>query len=183
VQRSALSHPGVPLLTISMVDGVVVVAPPAELDVETTEALVNTVAAATACGETVMVELELDGERTPTDWPRPHAEQLRSNHQAGPPPRVVAPGCVQLAARHEVWTVDLGRRRFCRSADAIDPQFVLADRWTAIRALWATDGRVTILTDAGAYVSASAAWEVQEGGDDPGRGERTTTGWLATSAA
>ena len=76
--------------------------------------------------------------------------------------RVVAPGCIRLGAAHETWTLDIGRRRFCRSAGPVDPKFVGADAWTPIAAVWVTAGRSTLLTTTGTYVSAPTRWATIE---------------------
>jgi hypothetical protein len=171
VQRSDPSHTRVPLLTVSMVDGIVVIRPHVDfdhIDLHATGAVLNSVAAAVACGETVMIDLG-DGNDartgahdpfTPTEWPHSLDDDLE--HVEGDAAvlnaRPVAPGCIRLGAAHETWTLDVGRRRFCRSAGPVDPKFVCADSWTPIAAIWVTAGRSTLLMANGMYVSAPTRW-------------------------
>lgn len=145
-------------LTVSMSDGVVVIATPAEFDQDATEALLRTVGAAVTTGETVMLDLEPDHRWEPDRWPHPVAS---GDADAGDPARsagAIGPGFVRLDTGRDTWTVDLVRHRFCRSAAPVDPRFVSAPSWTAIRAVWITADRTTVLTHAGTYVSAPSAW-------------------------
>ena len=70
----------------------------------------------------------------------------------------IGPGFLRLDTGCETWTLDLVRHRFCRSATPVDPRFVTAPSWTAIRAAWITADRTTVLTHAGTYVSVPSAW-------------------------
>lgn len=171
MQRPDRSHTRVPLLTVSIVDGIVVIRPHADVDhvdLDATGAVLNSVAAAVACGETVMIDLgdANDGSAgahdpfTPTEWPQSFDDDLDHVERdvAVLTARVVAPGCIRLGAAHETWTLDVGRRRFCRSAGPVDPKFVGADSWTPIVAIWVTAGRSTLLTATGTYVSAPTRW-------------------------
>ena len=165
MQRSEPSHTRVPPLTVSMDDGIVVIRPHADvdhLDLEATGAVLSGVAAAIACGETVMIELGVGAEpaspAAPSEWPHGHDDDVGHVDHSVLLARVVAPGCIRLGAAHETWTLDIGRRRFCRSAGPVDPKFVGADAWTPIAAVWVTAGRSTLLTATGTYVSAMTRW-------------------------
>jgi hypothetical protein len=169
VQRSDPSHTRVPPLTVSMVDGIVVFRPHADvdhLDLDATGAVLSGVAAAVSCGETVMIDVGQGSEPSlpaaPGEWPHSLDDDLE--HVEGDVAvliaRVVAPGCIRLGAAHETWTLDIGRRRFCRSAGPVDPKFVTADSWTPITAIWVTAGRSTLLTATGTYVSAPTRWTI-----------------------
>lgn len=165
MQRSDPSHTRVPPLTVSMVDGIVVIRPHADvdhLDLDATGAVLSGVAAAIACGETVMIELgdgaEPSSPAAPGEWPHGYDDDADHGDRSALVARVVAPGCIRLGAAHETWTLDIGRRRFCRSAGPVDPKFVGADAWTAIAAVWVTAGRSTLLTTTGTYLSAPTRW-------------------------
>jgi hypothetical protein len=165
VQRSAPTHTVSAPLTVSMVDGIVVLEPPTDIDLEATEALLHTIIAAVGCGETVMLDLDHDGSCAPDQWP--HAGQ---SDERGPATddadrlvvRVVGPGYIRVRSRHETWTLDIARHRFCRSAAPVDPKFVGAESWTPICAVWVDAHRSTILTPEGAYVSAATNWALLE---------------------
>lgn len=163
--RSAPSYTGSPSLTVTMVDGVVVLEPPADIDLEATEALLHTMTAAIACGETVMLDLDHDGSCAPDQWP--HA----GHHDDHEPPaddapmlvvRVIGPGYIRVRSRHETWTLDVARHRFCRSASPVDPKFVAAESWTPICAVWVNAHWSTIMTPEGSYVSAATNWALLE---------------------
>lgn len=78
--------------------------------------------------------------------------------EAGRSASAIGPGFLRLETGGETWTLDLVRHRFCRSASAVDPCFVTAPSWTAIRAAWITSDRTTVLTRAGTYVSVPSVW-------------------------
>lgn len=162
MQRSDPSHTRVPPLTVSMVDGIVVIRPHADvdhLDLDATGAVLSGVAAAIACGETVMIDLGAQpSPAAASEWPHGHDDDAAHVDHSVLLARVVAPGCIRLGAAHETWTLDIGRRRFCRSAGPVDPKFVVADAWTSIAAVWVTAGRSTLLTTTGTYVSAPTRW-------------------------
>lgn len=165
MQRSSPSHTRVPPLTVSMVDGIVVIRPHADvdhLDLDATGAVLSGVAAAITCGETVMIELgdgaEPSSAAAPDEWPHGCDDETGPDDRSVLVARVVAPGCIRLGAAHETWTLDIGRRRFCRSAGPVDPKFVGADAWTSIAAVWVTAGRSTLLTATGTYLSAPTRW-------------------------
>jgi hypothetical protein len=168
VQRSTTSPTRVPLLTVSMVDGIVVIRPHADyeyIDTDATGAVLNTVAAAVACGETVMIDLgdehaaTLD-PRSPAIWPHSLDDDIEPmpDDTAVLTARIVEPNCIRLGAAHETWTLDVARRRFCRSAGPVDPRFVSSESWTPIAAIWVTAGRSTLLTRGGTYVSTPTRW-------------------------
>lgn len=146
-------------LTVSMSDGVVVIATPADLDLDATEALVRTVGAAVSTGETVMLDLEPDRRWDPDRWPHPAPPGETEVAERDRSVSAIGPGFVRLETGSETWTLDLVRHRFCRSAAPVDPRFVTAPSWTAIRAVWITVERTTVLTHAGTYVSVPSAWE------------------------
>lgn len=160
-------HPrsyAIPQLTVSIADGVVVIATPPELDLDATEALLRSVGAAVSTGETVMLDLDPERAWAPDRWPHP-AKCAESD--GGDVERTVcpiAPGVVRLTTGADVWTIDVARQRFCRSATAVDPRFVEPPSWTAIRAVWITADRTTVLTVAGTYVSAPSAWSQRASG-------------------
>jgi hypothetical protein len=141
-----------------MVDGVVVVEPPAELDLDATDALVRAVSAAVVTGETVMLHLDAERAPDPDRWPHPASGPDPAPQDLDRFTMPIGPGFVRLSTGHETWTLDLARRRFCRSAHPVDPRFVEAPSWTAIRAVWITADRTAVLTTAGTYVSAPSAW-------------------------
>ena len=145
-----------PPLIVSMIDDIVVVDTPLRLDLESTEALVSTVAAATTCGQTVMLDLDPSGRCSPTAWPhatnsRDGATESGDEHSMS----VLAAGRIEITTPDEVWTVDLTGRRLCRTHRRVDHRFVDRSHWSDIRSLWATSTRVTVLMDDGRYVSIS----------------------------
>lgn len=158
MQRSP-SPTRVPLLTVSMVDGVVVVRPQADIDLDATDALRRAVAAALESGTTVMLALDPEVARAPSEWPRP-ASTHDDDTPRGCAAHTVSAGYVRLCAGDETWTLDLVRRRFCRSARPVDPHFVTSDQWTSIVAAWITPGRTTVLTERDTYVSTTSNWSV-----------------------
>lgn len=148
-----------PHVTVTMVAGVVVIEPPAELDHDATDALLRTVVAALDTGESVMLHLDANRAVDPERWP--HAAPQHHEPEPSPVPRPVTsigPGYLRLDTGNDTWTIDLARRRFCRSATPVDPRFVEGPSWTAIRAAWVTGERTTVLTLAGTYVSAPTTW-------------------------
>jgi hypothetical protein len=160
------SHTGSAPLTVSMVDGVVVIEPPIDIDLESTEALLESMSAAVACGETVMLDLDHDGGCAPDQWP--HADHADATHPESTGStlvaRVVGPGYIRVRSREETWTLDVARHRFCRSAAPVDPKFVAAASWTPISAVWVNEHWSTILTYDGTYVSAATNWALLERG-------------------
>lgn len=156
MQRSP-SPTRVPLLTVSMVDGVVVIRPQADIDLDATDALRHAVAAAVESGETAMLALDAEVASAPSEWPRPMSP-ADGEAPHGCAAHTVAAGCVRLCAGDEYWTIDVIRQRFCRSATKVDPHFVTADRWTPILAVWISAGRTTVLTERGTYVSTTSNW-------------------------
>lgn len=156
MQRSP-SPTRVPLLTVSMVDGVVVIRPQADIDLDATDTLRHAVAAAIAGGDTAMLALDEAVASAPSEWPHPVSPRDDEVPQ-GCAAHTVAAGYVRLCAGDEYWTLDLVRQRFCRSATAVDPHFVRSDQWTSIVAVWITAGRTTVLTERGTYVSTTSNW-------------------------
>ncbi len=149
-------------LTVTMVDGIVVIEPPADLDHDATDALVRMVTAALATGEHVMLHLDAGRTPEPDRWPLSDADARAATDVAPRPVASIGPGFVRLDTGNDTWTLDLARRRFCRSATPVDPRFVEAPSWTAIRAVWVTAERTTVLTAAGTYVSAPTSWMAGE---------------------
>jgi hypothetical protein len=157
MERHPRSNANPPQLTVTVAHGVVVIMTPAELDHDATDALVRTVGAAVTTGETVMLDLEPGRGWDPDRWPR-SGPQIEHPLDVERHVTAIGPGFVRIATGADTWTLDVARRRFCRSATPVDPRFVEAPSWTAIRAVWITGERTTVLTAAGTYVSAPSAW-------------------------
>lgn len=149
-------------LTVTMVAGIVVIEPPHELDHDATDALVRMVTAALSTGEHVMLRLDAGRAPEPDRWPISDADARAVPDIAPRPVVAIGPGFVRLDTGNDTWTLDLARRRFCRSATPVDPRFVESPSWTAIRAAWVTPERTTVLTAAGTYVSAPTSWMAGE---------------------
>jgi hypothetical protein len=149
-------------LTVTMVAGIVVIEPPDDLDHDATDALVQMVTAALATGEHAMLHLDSGRAPEPDRWPLSAADARTAADVAPRPVTTIGPGFIRLDTGNDTWTIDLGHRRFCRSAAPVDPRFVEAPSWTAIRAAWVTPERTTVLTAAGTYVSAPTTWMAGE---------------------
>lgn len=163
-----------PLLIVSIIDEVVVVDVPPRLDLETTEALVSTIAAATACGQTVMLDLDDGGRCSPTVWPHPTggAGRLAEGDDRGRSITVLRAGGIEISTPDVVWTIDLSRRLLCRSPRRVDQRFVDHALWLPVRSLWTTGSRVTVLLSDGRYVSINTTVERSEASSDSSVGVR-----------
>jgi hypothetical protein len=144
-------------LTVTIADGLVVVRPHTDLDLDATEALRQAVVAAVASGESVMLAFDDEVASAPSEFPHP-ASPVDGEAPIGCAAQAVAAGYVRLCAGDEYWTIDVTRHRFCRSASKVDPHFVATEQWTPVVAAWVTAGRTTVMTERGTYVSTTSNW-------------------------
>jgi hypothetical protein len=149
-------------IAVTMVGDIVVLSPRGRLDVDATHALVQAVEASCTSGK-VVIDLDGSAELSPaellfrTEATPPNGVPLPVTH---PTIGVIAPGCVRLSSPRGHWTIDLGERRFCRSAEPVDRRFVGADDWTPIRNVWAASVGVAVLTADDAIISTATPWVV-----------------------
>ena len=150
-----------PSIAVSMVGDIVVLSPRGRLDLDATHALVQAVDAASAADRKVVIDLDGSAELSPaellfrTEATPPNGVPLPVSHATI---GVIAPGCVRLSSSRGHWTIDLGERRFCRSAEPVDRRFVGVDDWTAIRSVWAAAVGVAVLTVDDAIISTATPW-------------------------
>jgi hypothetical protein len=150
-----------PAIAVSMVGDIVVLSPRGRLDLDATHALVQAVAAASCSDRKVVIDLDGSAELSPaellfrTEATPPNGVPLAVNQ---PTIGVIAPGCVRLSSPRGHWTIDLGERRFCRSAEPVDRRFVGIDDWTPIRNVWAASVGVAVLTMDDAIISTATPW-------------------------
>jgi len=147
---------------VSMWDDQVVICLPRHVDEEATEILIDTAALAVETGSTVMIDLDPttpSDELTPLGLPAASRADVRGD--AGPV-TVLGPGVVRLRTRDSYWTIDLGHSRMVRTDTAVDPSFVTPDRWTQVRAIWATCEMVRALTVDGSYLTTRTAWTTSQ---------------------
>jgi hypothetical protein len=159
VQSSDVLDSNDPSVMVSMCDDHIVISPSTRLDLAATRALIDVVASAIRSGSNVMIDLDPD---TPSD------DLISHGPVSGRPAallgdgdgsvRLLGPGCIRVAATESHWTIDLSLSRLFRSEKPIEPYFVSTDRWTPIRALWASCESVTALTDDGTYLSCPTVW-------------------------
>lgn len=154
------TRPTEPAVTISIVDAMVVVHTNGRFDLDSTETVVSAVAAAVRSGAVAMINLDTrDGGRPSTGCdPSGHLDGLGSPTVDPSTVSVLAPGYVGVISQTKCWTIDLTRQRLCCSAAPVDPRFVGAGAWTGIRALWATQAKITVLTTKDTYLSIAAGW-------------------------
>ena len=150
------SHPPV---IVAMCDDHVVISCSAQLDLASTEALIDVAGSAIRSGAIVMLDLD---PSTPSDDLIAHGPVF-SQHGAdfdddNGSVHLIGPGCVRLATTDAHWTIDLAHSRLLRSEKPIDLHFVDVDRWTPIRALWLTCQMATALTAAGTYLTCHLVW-------------------------
>ena len=152
-----------PAIAVSMVGDIVVLSPRGRLDLEATHALVHAVHAASCADRKVVIDLDGSSELSPAELLF-RAEATPPNGVPMPVTQptigVIAPGCVRLSSSRGHWTIDLGERRFCRSAEPVDRRFVGIDDWTAIRNVWAASVGVAVLTIDDAIISTATPWVV-----------------------
>lgn len=153
-----LDHPE-PGVLISMTDDLVVIRPPAHVDVDTTRVLVDAAASAITAGAVVMVDLDRNhsGE-TDLQRFRPRQDPDVTTDAASRGAEVLGAGWVRLSTRHAYWTLDLARGQLFRADSLVDPRFVAEREWTKVRAFWITCTHVTALTDDGTYISTRTSW-------------------------
>ncbi len=158
-------EPWDPAVLVSMWGDHVVICPPRRLDVESTEILIDAAALAVETGSTVMIDLDPttpSGELIPLGLPTGSRTDVRSD--AGPV-TVLGPGVVRLRTRDSYWTIDLTHSRMVRTDAAVDPSFVTSDRWTQVRAIWASCAMVRALTVDGSYLTTRTAWTASHDSD------------------
>ena len=144
---------------VSMCDDHIVISPSTRLDLAATRALINVAASAIRSGSIVMIDLDPD---TPSD------DLISHGPVSGRPAallcggegsvRLLGPGCIRVATTESHWTIDLSLSRLFRSEKPIEPFFVSTDRWTPIRALWASCESITALANDGTYLSCRTVW-------------------------
>lgn len=150
-----------PAIAVSMVGDIVVLSPRGRLDLDATYALVQAVDAASCSDRKVVIDLDGSAELAPaellfrTEATPPNGVPLPVTQ---PTIGVIAPGCVRLSSPRGYWTIDLGERRFCRSAEPVDRRFVGIDDWTGIRNVWAASVGVAVLTADDAIISTATPW-------------------------
>ncbi len=150
-------RPHEPGISVAMESDLIVVHPRRDLDRPATETFVAVVDAATRLGVTVSVPFDTDAGPDPLSGViDPELEGHRAN--GGGPAEVVGPGRIRLHSSAAWWTIDVGRRRVCRSERSVDWRFVAPEWWTSIRSLWVAGGRVAVITDAGECLSIAASW-------------------------
>ncbi len=145
-----------PAITVSMQDEQIVIRPQRRLDREATVVLNAVLNASVTAG--TMTVLDLDGvlrssatisafAHRGVDDGAPAQEQRNEVFVAGL-------GCIRISSLGSWWTIDLERRRFCRSATPVDPRFVAASLWTGVRRLWLSSSTVAVLTTDDCVISA-----------------------------
>ena len=150
-----------PSIAVSMVGDIVVLSPRGRLDLDATHALVRAVDAASASDRKVVIDLDGSAELSPaellfrTEATPPNFVPMPVSH---PTIGVIAPGCVRWSSPRGHWTIDLGERRFCRSAEPVDRRFVGVDDWTGIRNVWAAAVGVAVLTVDDSIISTATPW-------------------------
>ena len=127
---------------VSMCDDHIVISPSTRLDLAATRALINVAASAIRSGSIVMIDLD------------PAALLCGGEGSV----RLLGPGCIRVATTESHWTIDLSLSRLFRSEKPIEPFFVSTDRWTPIRALWASCESITALANDGTYLSCRTVW-------------------------
>jgi hypothetical protein len=159
--HNGLIDPVDPAIAVTMVGDILVLSPRARLDLEATHALVQAVAAASCSDGKVVIDLDGSAELSPaellfrTEITPPNGVPLLITE---PTTGVIAPGCVRLSSSRGHWTIDLGERRFCRSAEPVDRRFVGVDDWIGIRNVWAASVGVAVLTNDDAIISTATPW-------------------------
>ena len=151
-----------PMIDISMVGDVVVLRPVGRLDLDSTHALVSAVDAASESDTTVVIDLDGSAQWTRTDpmfrGATPPYGTVLATGAIQPTIGVIAPGCVRLSSPNNHWTIDLGERRFCRSAQPVNRRFVGIDDWIPIRNIWAASDGVAVLTVDDSIISTATPW-------------------------
>jgi hypothetical protein len=148
-------------IAVSMVGDIVVLSPRGRLDIDATYALVQAVDAASCSDRKVVIDLDGSAELSPaellfrTEATPPNGVPLPVTR---PTIGVIAPGCVRLSSTRGYWTIDLGERRFCRSAEPVDRRFVGIADWIGIRNVWAASVGVAVLTNDDAIISTATPW-------------------------
>jgi len=146
-------------LRVSMLDGHVVICPPAHLDLEMTEVVIVAAASAVTAGATVMIDLDPDVESGELVARRPVSSTVTNCVTGdGGPVSIPSAGHVRLRARDSYWTIDLARGRLFRSDEPVEPRFLGAGDWTRIHALWVSPVDIVALDADGSYISTRAAW-------------------------
>jgi hypothetical protein len=148
-----------PCVKVSMYDNHIVISPSTRLDIASTRALISVAASAIRSGSNVMIDLD---PNTPSD------DLISHGPVSGRPAallgdgdgsvRLLGPGCIRIATTESYWTIDLSLSRLFRSEKPIELYFVSTDRWTPIRALWASCESITALADDGTYLSCRTVW-------------------------